>query len=298
MITFACPQCASAQQVPDILQGQEVQCPFCGGSTVCPEASFSVRPVRGSYSTPNQIIKHHHPRRRPMTMRAAFLVTVIAVVVVASAIGGGVFFASRPRPRTLADRDKDQDYLAALEPEFDRQSIQAALEIWNSCTDREWLRGDGDDYAAHTFCEAGFKKRDSCEEEMVAARARFMEKHRIDLNDWRPFFVKNYPEVKLAWDQIRIAARKAADHKAGWVNNAFRAEKTRLQTAVLDHFNKTRNLIVRDMDAYVEREVRGPYADFRRHFLRHNVPKVVEEAIRAGRESREVSRLRRRILGQ
>lgn len=193
---------------------------------------------------------------------------------------------------TAAERDRD--YLMLLETLFELDGLANGKKFWLKVDDQPGFTDLRGGEASMVLARAFDPALKAAESTALERRKLFVDWHKLDSKDWRPEFVKRYPERAVINDEIAVAVRdlcsqRQIDISAHLVDQQDKIAKELFKKADADPELNAR--LARNAKTIIEDE----WHEYRIRYLGKQGPKLVEEVRAAVRKMDSIVRLKKKV---
>ncbi|MBA4189794.1 MAG: hypothetical protein C0467_17570 [Planctomycetaceae bacterium] len=316
MPTTVCPSCEKIPTTLNSVAGSSVRCSACSLWFQAP--SLTAPKVDAS--------ENSSPLRFPRTGRSRGLVAVAAAVVLAVVgIGGcgGAGNESKPKqegegqtarpekngdgapPKHMKDApqkvpakdgpaERDRDYLTVLETLYELDGLANGKKFWLNVDDQvgfKDLRGPSASLVVSRAFDPALK---SAEFGSVERRKMFVDWHKMDSKDWRPEFVKRYPERAVINDEIAVVVRDLCSQHLTDISSHLVDQKDKIGKELFKKADSDPDLNAR-MARNGPKIIEDQWHEYRLKYLEKQGPKLVEEVRAAVKKMDSIVRLKAKV---
>jgi hypothetical protein len=247
--------------------------------------------------------------RAPQHSGRRFAIIVCALVIVAIGIGG---VACKPKSGDQTERtesrdgsatanpakditaERDRDYLMVLETLYELDGVANGKKFWLKVDGQPGFNDLRGAEAAMVMARAFDPALKAAEFASVEQRKMFVDWHKMDSKEWRPEFVKRYPERVLINDEIAVVIRDLCSQHL-----------TDISMHLIDQKGKIGKELFKKADSDPELNARmarnGPkiiddhWHEYRMKYLEQRGPKLVEEVRSAVKKMDSIVRLKAKV---
>ncbi len=316
MPTTVCPSCEKTSTAPNCTAGQSVRCPACSLWFQAP----SLPPPK--VDAPENSSPHRlRQARRSRGLVAVAAAVVLAVVGIGGCGGAGSESKQKPegesqtaRPEKSGDggppkqtkdapqkvpakdatAERDRDYLTVLETLYELDGLANGKKFWLNVDDQAGfkdLRGPSASLVVSRAFDPALK---SAEFGSVERRKMFVDWHKMDSKDWRPEFVKRYPERAVINDEIAVVVRDLCSQHLTNISSHLVDQKEKIGKELFKKADSDPELNAR-MARNGPKIIDDQWHEYRVKYLEKQGPKLVEEVRAAVKKMDSIVRLKAKV---